>query len=688
MTTFNSMFESFLADQGYALFESLGGGAFRPVGNCPEWCRKIWPGAGQKAKRIALGEESPFLGNFLVDAQGLWHSKRKEALVSGVWVERDAAGRETPLEAWAVRLDGKPVLVVRNLSTTYAERQQLYQKARDSLLEHERLIREVQKKEILLHTIVHDLSQPLNAMRGCFNILSLEELPEDLRRMVEAGQRESHRQEEMIRGILEAFSSDLAAHQDPAEAPDIGAVAKQAVENLASAFIEKGIRLQLDPALDLSHNWKVVGDASRIERIFGNLLENALRYSPRGTSVTIGLEEKGSFVLAYVDDQGPGLPKDATPDRMFALFAKGKDKPGKAGLGLYFCKITVERWGGSIGAETRPGGGSRFWFRLPHPAKTSASRAAEKRSAEKRAAGEKQATAEKPREPIPAEAPAASGSGRIRIGKPPRTLRVLVAEDTEVNRDLVQELLQKRGHTVVCVEDGSAAVAAWEQQPFDVVLMDEQMPGMNGLEATRQIRQQEAASGKHQIIVGVTGNISEEDKQRRTEAGMDGTLTKPFDMFKLFQAVESRLGGGDGAESAVQAAPATVEAAGPTEDVAAHLARTTGGNKKLIQSLVKSFLGDAPKKIADIRRAIAKKDAAAVGSSAHALKGAIAIFGAPQAVAAARNLEKMGRGGQLAGADKDFRALEKEIAVLERELLGISSAPKKTSAASRLRRNR
>lgn len=695
MTTFNPMYESFLADQGYALFESLGEGAFRAVGNCPAWCRKIWPGAGQRTRKIALGDGSPFLGNFLVDAQGLWNSKRKEALGSGVWVERDTTGRETPLEAWALRLDGKPVLVVRNLVATYAERQQLYQKARDSLLEHERLMREILKKEILLHCIVHDLTQPLNAMRGCFNILSLEELPEDLRRMVETGQRESHRQEDMIRGILEAFSGDLAAQQalpeNPSEAPDIGGCAKQVVEDLAPAFTEKGIRLQLDPALDLSHDWKVAGDAPRIGRIFGNLLENALRYSPKSTTVTVGLEEKGSFVLAYVDDQGPGLPQDATPDRMFALFAKGKDKPGKAGLGLYFCKITVERWGGSIGAETRSSGGSRFWFRLPHPAKTSPTRGSEKRGTEKRsaaAAAEKHDRVEQQRETAPAEATTASG--RIRIGKPARPLRVLVAEDTEVNRELVQELLQKRGHTVVCVEDGAAALAVWEKQPFDVVLMDEQMPGMNGLDATREIRKKEAASGKHQIIVGVTGNVSEEDKLRRTEAGMDGTLTKPFDMFKLFQAVETHLGGGDGAEPAApaQLAPASEEAAQPAEDVATHLVRTTGGNKKLIQSLVKSFLGDTPKKISDIRRALAKKDAAALGSSAHALKGAIAIFGAPKAVAAARNLEMMGRAGKIAGAEEEFRALEKETALLERELRALPTAPKKAGAASLPRRKK
>ncbi|HYL46477.1 MAG TPA: Hpt domain-containing protein [Candidatus Limnocylindrales bacterium] len=168
---------------------------------------------------------------------------------------------------------------------------------------------------------------------------------------------------------------------------------------------------------------------------------------------------------------------------------------------------------------------------------------------------------------------------------------------------------------------------------------------------------------------------------------MDGTLTKPFDMFKLFQAVESHLAGGDGAESEAQAVTAPAEAAAPAEDFATHLARTTGGNKKLIRSLVKSFLADAPKKISDIRRAIAKKDAAALGSAAHALKGAIAIFGAPNAVAAARNLEMLGRAGKIAGAEKEFRALEKEIALLRSELLALTAAPRKARASSQRKKN-
>jgi signal transduction histidine kinase/CheY-like chemotaxis protein/HPt (histidine-containing phosphotransfer) domain-containing protein len=669
------IFETFLADQGYVLFEPLGSGAFRPAGQVPDWCREMWGSGTSQDQTLRLAEQSPFLENFLVDAESFWNSKRKEAVNSGIWRERNAAGREVPFEAWALRLEGKPVLVVRNLSDTYTERQQLYQTARDSLLEHERLIREVQKKEILLHCIIHDLSQPLNAMRGCFNILGMEKLPGEQRRMVETGQRESQRQEQMIRGILEAFSGDLAAQQAPAgateEPPDLAACAQRVIEQFSPAFTEKGIGLRLDPGLDVSREWKVAGDASRLERIFGNLLENAMRYTPKGASVTVGIEDKVHCLLAFVDDEGPGLPRDATPDRLFALFSKGKDRPGKAGLGLYFCKITIERWGGSIGAENRPGGGSRFWFKIPRTMKTPANRSSEKGR-----------TAETPKGPAAQEHSALAAS--FRAGKAAKRLRILVAEDMDVNRELVTELLEKRGHTVVGVGDGRAALAALAKQPFDVVLMDEQMPGMDGLEATRAIRQMESSSEKHQIIIGLTGNVAEEDKKRRLEAGMDGAIAKPFDMHALFQMVESRS---PDASQIVPASPALAPSAPASENVAEHLQRTTGGNEKLIRSLVKSFLADAPKKLSGIRRAVSQKNAAKLADAAHALKGAAAIFGPSNgAVTAARNLETMGKAGNLQDAEKELRTLEEEFAGLQRELLALQSKKKQKQAVPTGRR--
>ena len=172
------------------------------------------------------------------------------------------------------------------------------------------------------------------------------------------------------------------------------------------------------------------------------------------------------------------------------------------------------------------------------------------------------------------------------------------------------------------------------------------------------------------------------DRKRRFEAGMDGAVPKPFDMQVLFHMIESHSTGGS---QVVAAAPAA--APGPSapasETVAAHLQRTTGGNEKLIRSLVESFLADAPKKLSNIRRAVSKKDAAKLASAAHAFKGAAAIFGAANTVAAARNLEAMGKAGNLAGAEKEFRTLEDEFARLEGELGALASNKKQEAPARR-----
>lgn len=672
----NSILESFIASQGYALFEHLGAGNFRLIGDGPGWYQEIWGAPVSSAKLVRLGDKSPFLENFLVDAEEFWRLMSPGSANSGNWIERGADNREIPLEAGAYSLDGKKILLIRNLSATFAQEQQLFQTARDSLLAHEKLLKEIQKKEILLHCIVHDLTQPLSAMNGVFHLLDREALPATLRKYVKAGERESQRQELMIRGILEAFSSDLAAQQaketSVSEAPDLLACAKQAIEEFSPAFRERQIRLALGPHAAGPRGWRVVGDVSRIDRIFGNLLENAMRYAPRGTAVTIGLQDQDGFVLACVDDEGPGLPLDQRPDQLFALFAKGGSNSGKAGLGLYFCKITVERWGGAIGAETRATGGSRFWFRLPRAAQVA-------EAAVTAAAREKPAQKER----------------QQRKKKAEKSLRILVADDAEINRELIIELLKKRGHLAEGVANGRQVLAALEQRSFDVVILDEEMPEMTGLQATAAIRLREATTGKHQIIIGISGHSTEDDEHKFREAGMDASLAKPVEVNKLYEVVEisvpeSRPAARVASEIASIAAPAPPAlpselVAAPrtpafppaeSEDVVAHLRRTTGGNEKLIRSLAATFLEDAPKALARIRAAVAKSDAAELGSAAHLLKGSLAIFGAAKAVAAARNLEILGRAEDLREAAAGLRTLESEFALLQNELGAIQSAGK------------
>ena len=679
-----SLFEILLASQGHALFEHLGGGSFRPIGAYSDWCKRIWGEAAaadaEPANTLRLAEAAPFLENFLVDAAAFWDSHTEGSLQSGNWIEHTSEGDEIPLEASAVSLDGKSLLIVRNLSHTFAEQQQLYQTARDSLLEHEKLIREIQKKEILLHCIIHDLTQPLTAMTGCFDLLSAEVLSDRVAGFVLTGRKESQRQEQMIRGILQAFSADLSGQQSadgkPAEVPGIAAIAAQAVKSFSAAFSARGVRLQLTPRLDPSRDWKVVGDAPRLQRIFGNLLENAMRYTPRGRGVTLGVEDEGSRILAFVDDEGPGLPpgdvKGSSAGKLFALFAKGKDRPGKAGLGLYFCKVTVERWGGTIGAENRPQGGSRFWFRLPR----AAAAAGQSSSASASASGEKTVAPTHPQEDAVAKRPP-DGSGKSPATRATQPMRILIAEDNEANRELMTELLKTRGHTVVAVADGGEALAALKKQSFDVLLMDEEMPGMGGVEATRAIRGVEAssASGKHLYIIGITGNSTEDDEKRLLGAGMDAFFPKPVRMETLFRAVESRD------RSKAKEIPAHPSEAvppfdTPAEDAATHLRRTMGGNEKLMRSLAKSFLADAPGKFSALRSAITKKNADALGKTAHALKGALGIFGAPQAVALARSLEKLGRDGSVNGAEALFASLEAEFASLDHQLRALQPKSK------------
>jgi signal transduction histidine kinase/CheY-like chemotaxis protein/HPt (histidine-containing phosphotransfer) domain-containing protein len=689
MSAAASIFESYFATQGFALFEYLDNGDFRLIGSWPEWCQALWGDLPAQGEKIRLGDVSPFLENFIFDAETFWNTKSAGSANSGNWTERDAGAHEIPLEAAAYFLQGVRLLIIRNLSDTFDRQQEIFQTARDSLLVYEKLLREIQKKEILLHCIVHDLTQPLSAMNSVFHLLEREQLPPQLKKYVKTGERESQRQELMIRGILEAFSSDLAAQnsaqEKPGDSPDLAECAQRAVRDFDTPFRDHDVKLRFDPRVVKSRDWRVNGDSARIDRIFGNLLENAMRYSPKNTTVTVGVEDQGSFVLAFVDDEGPGLPKDQAESQLFALFSKGKSHAGKAGLGLYFCKITVERWGGSIGAETRAQGGSRFWFRLPR--------------AEKAASASAPAAAKSHAEPAKHQ----------EKSKPARRLRILVADDADINRELIVELLEKRGHIAIGVADGREAVNELEKHDFDVLLIDEEMPRMTGLEATQAIRQREAATGRHQIIVGISGHATEEDEARFRGAGMDALLAKPVHMQKLYEVVESA--GAPNAASSQPAPAATPPSSTPSAKTASaaasaapsqtasatsaaspappppagsavdHLRRSTGGNEKLMSSLTAILLQDSPKTLARIGRAIAQNNAAELAAAAHLLKGSLAIFGASKSVELARNLEAMGRAAQLRDAPLEFRSLETEFTALREELAPLVKKTKPTPAA-------
>jgi hypothetical protein len=619
----------------------------------------VWGATQPGEALIPLDEKSPFLENFLVEAQTCWSSPQTAECRSEVWIESTAAGRVVPLQATALQRDGKQLLVLHSPDLQYREKVQLLQTARNAVLEHEKLPREIQKKEILLDCIIHDLAQPLSAMRASFDGLSAEPLSQEAQKFMALGKLATQQQECMIRQILQVFAADLQATLDAENginhAPDLLACACNAIAALFPAFAAKRVNVILDPQIDQRASWHVQGEESRLRRVFTNLLENALRYSSEGGNVTVGMQCDGEFRKAFIDDEGPGLPPELRPAQMFALFSKGKEGGGKAGLGLYFCKTTVERWGGSISCTSLPETGARFWFRLPKAAAP----------AEEEAPPPQLLSAEADRRP--------AVKGR-------RAMRVLFADDQEDIRTLTSNQLERSGHQVHAVCNGREALSALLHEHFDVILLDEEMPAMGGVQVAHTIRESEARAGSHAFLIALTGNNSENDQARLRREGFDAVLGKPFrleGLIAILDAASSTL-----PLTSLPKKPAAAAAVG-IDDLLGRI----GGDKKLLNKMIQTFLRDTPKRIAALQKALQRKDADEIASLAHALKGSVGIFLAQHARDRAEELEELGRKSELGGATGVYAVLKEEIAKLEENLRGYakqtqaqpqSTAPKKT----------
>jgi CheY-like chemotaxis protein/nitrogen-specific signal transduction histidine kinase len=267
---------------------------------------------------------------------------------------------------------------------------------------------------------------------------------------------------------------------------------------------------------------------------------------------------------------------------------------------------------------------------------------------------------DEPVRPASAEAPAAP---------PSPSLRLLLAEDNAVNQRLAVSLLEKRGHRVVVAGNGREALAALEGQSFDAVLMDVQMPELDGFEATAAIRAREQRSGAHIPIIAMTAHAMKGDRERCLAAGMDGYVAKPLDPEELFLALK----GVAPPSSSVAAEATTVPLT--AFDRSAALARI--GDDELFGRLVELFLDECPKGMLEIARGISQRDGPVVERAAHNLKGAAAVFSAEAACRAAERLEAIGREQSWAEAEPAFRTLEDALAQLRLALIEI--APGATS---------
>jgi signal transduction histidine kinase/ligand-binding sensor domain-containing protein/CheY-like chemotaxis protein len=265
--------------------------------------------------------------------------------------------------------------------------------------------------------------------------------------------------------------------------------------------------------------------------------------------------------------------------------------------------------------------------------------------------------------------PAATGPG-------PNRLRILVAEDNPVNQELVVTLLRKRGHDPLVVGTGQQAVEAVTRESFDVILMDVQMPELDGFQATDAIRALERTTGRRTPIIAMTASAMSGDRERCLEAGMDGYVSKPLSRGELFETVETFGRAGPTSES--------TPGPDPVEEIfdRGALLDRVDGDLDLLRRMVEPFLADSQRTLGLVRVAIARQDVRALERAAHSLKGAIGNFSAPGPFDAALRLERMGKSGDLSGADDAYRLLERAVTRLRDALVRM------TMAASDLDRER
>ncbi len=370
-------------------------------------------------------------------------------------------------------------------------------------------------KSSFLATVSHELRTPMNGILGMHELLLTGSIDGEARRYAQIAEDSAQHLLALLNELLDLSKTDagkLDIEQGPFDLRRQIELAANLVRPKAQA-VGLELSVKLDPAIPAV----VVGDAQRFRQVLLNLAGNAVKFTARGTvSITATLSRrKGTeaLVRVAVADTGPGIAQDVLP-RLFQPFSQGDESLSRAhggtGLGLAISRQLIERMGGSIEVESDLGKGSTFRFLLPFVVEEQA--------------GEQ--SSESPAEPALA---------------PPVAARVLVAEDNPVNQLVARRFLERIGCKVDVVDDGFKAVEMCARCRYDLVLMDCQMPGLDGLDATRKIRAQEPANGSRTPILAMTAHAGEEWRERCFEAGMEGFVTKPISFDELSRVLRRWL---------------------------------------------------------------------------------------------------------------------------------------------------